>query len=347
MKLPFRTSTGERRGVLFGVMAALAAAALVAPAAIGAVATDDELEGLRPAFATLGMSFGNVVDEADALRLASRLGVDVGNRIDGDDVERLLRGADRTTGTASPTSPPPARDATAEPTAPSQLADAFAAWGLGYGATIDEPDVLRLAGLLGVDVGNRVDPADGDRLLARAAAIDARHPVFAHADGTLPLRRPVAAAEVVGFHQANHDGARDLAPTGAGTPTIVLDDRGRDTGQRTAADIVTPRGTQVRSPVSGRVLRAGTYVLYCRYSDDFAVIEPDGHPGWELKLLHIDGVRVRPGDRVVAGVTVLADGPTPLPFRSQVDDHTSGGPHVHLEVVDTAIPDVPSPGGGC
>ena len=32
------------------------------------------------------------------------------------------------------------------------------------------------------------------------------------------------------------------------------------------------------------------------------MIEPDERPGWEVKILHIDGVAVRAGDRVLAGV---------------------------------------------
>jgi hypothetical protein len=101
--------------------------------------------------------------------------------------------------------------------------------------------------------------------------------------------------------------------------------------------------------VTGTVKRAGTYVLYCRYSDDFLVIEPDGRPGIEVKLLHIDGVRQQAGDRVEAGVTVVARRPTVLPFASQVDDHSGPAdwPHVHLELIDTSVPDRPSHGGGC
>lgn len=80
------------------------------------------------------------------------------------------------------------------------------------------------------------------------------------------------------------------------------------------------------------------------------MIEPDAHPGWEVKLLHIVGVQVRAGDRVVAGETVVARQPRLLPFESQVDEVRTVDPvwpHVHLEVVDPSIPDRPSPGGGC
>jgi hypothetical protein len=66
-------------------------------------------------------------------------------------------------------------------------------------------------------------------------------------------------------------------------------------------------------------------------------------------VLHMTGLRVRPGDRVVAGETVLADRAHKLPFESQVDEITAepAWPHVHVEVVDPSIPDRPSPGGGC
>ena len=79
------------------------------------------------------------------------------------------------------------------------------------------------------------------------------------------------------------------------------------------------------------------------------MIEPDEHPGWEVKILHIDGEQVTSGDRVVAGETLIAPRPTRLLFESQVDE--IGTPpawtHVHIEVVDPTIPDRPTPGGGC
>ena len=127
-----------------------------------------------------------------------------------------------------------------------------------------------------------------------------------------------------------------------------MEDRERGTGSRTAADVVADPDVEIRAPVTGRVKRAGTYVLYCDYRDDYVVIEPDERPGWEVKVLHINGVRVRGGDRVVAGETVLAPRPTRLPFDSQVDEFTAPPPwpHVHIEVVDPSIPDRPNPGGG-
>ena len=168
--------------------------------------------------------------------------------------------------------------------------------------------------------------------------------------GGLTLVHPSSRVERVGFHQSNHDGAQQLEPLATAVSPVTLETRDRPTGSRTAADGVVDPEVEVRAPVTGTVKRAGTYVLYCDYSDDYAVIRPDGQPGWEVKILHIDGVRVTAGDRVTAGETVIAGRPTPLPFESQVDELTSAGsawPHTHIEVVDPAIPDVPSPGGGC
>ena len=164
--------------------------------------------------------------------------------------------------------------------------------------------------------------------------------------GPVTLTHPSAKVERIGLHQSNHDGAQQLLVLPSAVAPVTLEDRERDTGGRGAADVVADPNTEIRAPVTGRVKRAGTYVLYCRHSDDFVVIEPDARPGWEVKILHIDGVRVRAGDRVVAGQTVLAPRPTQLPFESQVDEvrpTEPAWPHVHIEVVDPTVPYRPTP----
>jgi biotin carboxyl carrier protein len=167
--------------------------------------------------------------------------------------------------------------------------------------------------------------------------------------GGVTLRHPSRRVERVGFHQSNHEGARELRVVATAVAPATLETRDRLTAARTAADVVSDPKVEIRAPVTGRVKRAGTYVLYCKHSDDYLVIEPDAHPGWEVKLLHIDGVGVSAGDRVTAGQTVVAPGPTRLPFESQVDELSEGDawPHVHIEVVDQSIPNKPSPGSGC
>jgi hypothetical protein len=167
--------------------------------------------------------------------------------------------------------------------------------------------------------------------------------------GGVTLHHPSRRVERVGFHQSNHEGARQLSILPTAVAPETLETRERLTSARTAADVVSDPNVEIRAPVTGRVKRAGTYVLYCKHSDDYLVIEPDDHPGWEVKLLHIDGVRVRAGDRVTARQTVVAPRPTKLPFESQVDELSDGKPwpHVHIEVVDPSIPNKPSPGSGC
>lgn len=170
-------------------------------------------------------------------------------------------------------------------------------------------------------------------------------PLYATA-GDVALHLPSRGVEMIGFHEALHPGAQHQAARPTATPGVTLPTRGRGTGPRTAADVVADPSLPVLAPVTGRVLRAGSYVLNCRYADEYAVIEPDSRPGFEVKVLHFHGVRVRVGDRVVASETVIGDGPRQLPFTSQVDRiSTTAWPHLHVEVVDTAIP--PRPGGGC
>ncbi len=162
------------------------------------------------------------------------------------------------------------------------------------------------------------------------------------------LHVPGDVVELVGLHQSGHDGAQVQAPSDSGLPVVLLDDRGRDTGSAGAADVVVDPSLEVRSPVTGRVVRGGTYTLYCDHVDEFLVVEPDARPGWEVKVLHVVGLQVAVGDRVEAGVTPVASRARVLPFASQVDERTGtpAWPHVHVEVVDPAVVDRPS-GGSC
>ncbi len=171
---------------------------------------------------------------------------------------------------------------------------------------------------------------------------------FATAGGVV-LRHPSSRVELIGFHESNLDGARQLEPLAGAAPTVTLEARGRDTGSRTAADVVVDPATEIRSPVTGTVRYAGSYILYCNHTDNFLVIEPDDHPGWEVKILHIEGLLVAVGDRVTAGQTPISPNARKLPFQSQVDKVTAqpAWPHVHIEIDDPNIPDRPTPGGGC
>jgi murein DD-endopeptidase MepM/ murein hydrolase activator NlpD len=178
-------------------------------------------------------------------------------------------------------------------------------------------------------------------------AYDTAYVPFAQVGG-ITLHHPSQVVERIGLHQSNHEGARDLELTGTAAAPVVLESRGRLSGRQSAADVVVAPDAPLRAPVSGTVIRAGTYVLYCDHSDDFVVISPDGRPEWEVKILHIDGVQVVAGDRVSAGVTVIAPRATVLPFASQVDGTTArpAWPHTHIEVIDPSIPNVSNGGSG-
>lgn len=166
--------------------------------------------------------------------------------------------------------------------------------------------------------------------------------------GDVVLVHPSRRVERIGYHESNIDGAGTFDPLPGAAASVTLESRNRDTSPRGAADIVVDPDVEIRSPVTGKVRYAGTYVLYCDHRDDFVIINPDARPNWEVKVLHISGVAVKPGDRVVAGETVLAPRPTRLPFPSQVEEtaFSPPWPHVHMEVIDPSIPDRPS-GRGC
>ena len=167
--------------------------------------------------------------------------------------------------------------------------------------------------------------------------------------GPVVLHHPADHIEAIGFHQSARDGAQEQAAlTSSAAPWFTMESRDRDTTARGAADIVVEPAREIRAPVTGTVIRAGTYTLYCDHVDQYAVIEPDARPGWEVKVLHIEGLSVAKGQRVEAGVTRVAAHARVLPFPSQVEDYTGlpPWPHVHVEVVDPTVPDRPT-GPGC
>lgn len=168
--------------------------------------------------------------------------------------------------------------------------------------------------------------------------------------GSTTLRIPAALVELIGFHEASHPGSQAINAAGTGLDMIVLESRGRGTPARSAADIVVPPGEPLRAPVTGTVVASTTYVLYCEHEDKLVYIEPDGLPGWQVRLFHVRGDTPAVGTRVISGETIVASGgANPLPFESQIDEFTAepSWPHVHLEIVDTSVPDDRPPGGGC
>jgi len=163
------------------------------------------------------------------------------------------------------------------------------------------------------------------------------------------LHYPSRRVERIGFHQSNNEGSRRIEPLDTGIPATTMESRERLSDPNSSADVVVDPESDIRAPVSGTVVSSGSYDLYCGLFDYFINIEPDDHPGWRVKVLHITGLAVHNGDRVVQGETVIAPTARQLPFSSQVDDLRTvdpAWPHVHIEVVDPSIPNVPNPGSG-
>ncbi len=197
-------------------------------------------------------------------------------------------------------------------------------------------------------------PAD-DHHAAAAPPPATHHPVdpngapFAGVGG-VSLVAPSHAVERVGFHQSADSGAQELTVLPGAVLPVDMNTRNRGTGAQTAADTVVQPGTTVYSPVSGTVVKSGAYQLYCSYADDMVEVDPDGHPGWRVTILHLEGVVVTPGMHLVAGITPIAGQAHQLPFSSQVDKYSPvkpAWPHVHVEVDDPTIPDTPSKGDSC
>ena len=167
--------------------------------------------------------------------------------------------------------------------------------------------------------------------------------------GDVTMHYPSPRVERVGFHQSNNEGSRHIEPLNTGIPATTMESRERLSDPNSSADVVVDPESDIRAPVSGVVVSSGSYDLYCGLYDYFLNIEPDEHPGWLVKVLHISDLLVGNGDRVVQGETVLASTARQLPFESQVDELRTADPawpHVHMEVVDPSIPNVSNPGSG-
>lgn len=180
--------------------------------------------------------------------------------------------------------------------------------------------------------------------------VDGDPQVFGTVDG-LDLWTPSGATLLVAYHEASFDDALPVQPVGRlrnnfnstkyqdpgvmpGPVYDVQASRGRTQRATTAIDLVLRDDDPVLSPVTGKVVEVRRYSLYNRYPDTRIEIVPEGRPDLRVVLIHIAGVRVEVGDRVVAGETTLAKTANRFPFHSQVDRHLPDGPwpHVHVEV---------------
>lgn len=115
----------------------------------------------------------------------------------------------------------------------------------------------------------------------------------------------------------------------------------------TAVDIGAAPGTEVRSPVSGKVLAIRPYKLYGSF-DDFEIhIQPNGWPEVDVVLIHVSDPAVSEGDQVVAGVTSVARvrGLSKLTSLQLAGYTGDGGDHVHIQLNRMPVPGVLEPVG--
>lgn len=212
------------------------------------------------------------------------------------------------------------------------------------------PDVAEddAAGLDEAEGGTGQDPDPAD-----AAATDgsgAPDQLDLGTAGTVRLLVPAVDALLVSFHEAAFPEALEVVPSGAlvgnenasrfaapsdtgGVPYHVQVSRGRANAPTSAVDVVLDEDTPVLSPVSGVVAEVRPYSLYGRYDDVRLELHPDTAPGMAVVLIHLRGVQVATGQRVVAG-QLIADGARRFPFDAVVDRATAPAKHghVHLEV---------------
>jgi biotin carboxyl carrier protein len=187
---------------------------------------------------------------------------------------------------------------------------------------------------------------------AEAKKKPAPPPVFAVVHGQ-ELRLPARNAVIVGFHEASYPVAFPMAPVGnqladdhvpkpdvvpwipvpAAAPNyVIMSSRGRPHAATSAVDIVPGEGDLILSPVTGTVVKTEHYDLYGKYPDNRVEIVPDGRPDLTITMLHVWRLRVKPGERVVAGESAIAKGATRFPFTSHIDAYAGGHPpHVHIE----------------
>lgn len=135
------------------------------------------------------------------------------------------------------------------------------------------------------------------------------------------------------------DNPSRLAPglsrsVGNATCYFIEDSRARGTWSTTACDVCAKAGTTVYAPVSGTVITAAGYMLYGKYPDVMVEIAIDGHPGYQVALLHMSQALVVKGQRVEGGLTPVGIVRDLVPyFHSGPNPYTrEEGNHVHMQV---------------
>jgi hypothetical protein len=169
----------------------------------------------------------------------------------------------------------------------------------------------------------------------------------------LYLYAPYKNIRGIGYHESSHTRAYSLTPIGqcllndnawdldvpldspAELPTYyIMKSRGEYAYGTTVADIAMDPGTPVLAPISGTVIKIESKVIYEEYEDLQIEVVPDGLPNVRVAFLHIDQIKVKAGDKLKQGKTVMGIPRDWRPyFASELDDYVIPPmPHVHVQV---------------
>ena len=187
----------------------------------------------------------------------------------------------------------------------------------------------------------------------RAGALVLPFATVAEFNLTLYLLAPYKNIRGIGYHESSHTRAYSMVPIGqllkndnawdldvelnsvAPLPTYnIMETRGEYAYGTTVADIAMDPGTPVRAPVSGTVIKIEPKVIYDEYEDLQIEVIPDGLPDVRVAFLHIDNIKIKPGDYLAQGKTTMGIPRDWRPyFASELDDYVKPSmPHVHVQV---------------
>lgn len=178
---------------------------------------------------------------------------------------------------------------------------------------------------------------------------------------TLYLPARLRYIKGIGYHESGNDKAFSLIPIGkllknenewqVDVPLTsdcefpkyyIMRSRGETTTATSVADIGMERNALVLAPISGTVTKIQPLVIYDQFDDVQIEVMPEGHPELRMAFLHIDDVRIKVGDELKQGETVMGK-PRDFTglFESELEDYIKPStPHVHMQM-NHYVPDEP------
>lgn len=204
-------------------------------------------------------------------------------------------------------------------------------------------------------LSSQINPSSIARKLKEAVAARNSKPfVFAGVPKEkMDLYTPASTGDVIviGFHQADNPRAysmrskddyltsestaiiRQRISRGENPLSFIMKSRGRGSSRTSAADIVLKHGSLVRAPVRGVVTKIKQYYMYGRYRDFHVEIQPDGHPGIRIAIIHLSRPAVRVGQHTEIGKTIIGRVRCLNTFKSQIENYLPRHyDHTHLQV---------------